>query len=43
MLFVYESTRPLSVVVQKDQCTGPRYLAGQVLDEEGVLDRSPHP
>ena len=37
------STRPLSVVVQREQPTDPRYHAGQVLDEEGVLDHNPHP
>ena len=26
-----------------EQRTDPRYHAGQVLDEEGVLDCSPHP
>ena len=26
-----------------EQRTDPRYHAGQVLDEGGVLDRSPHP
>ena len=36
-------TRPLSMVVQRKQRTDPRDHAGQVLGEEGVLDRSPHP
>ena len=36
-------TRPLSVVVQRKQRTDLRDHASQVLGEEGVLDRSPHP
>ena len=31
------------MVVQREQRTDPRYDAGQVLDKEGALDRSPHP
>ena len=37
------SLRPFSEVVQMEQRIDPRTHAGQVLDEEGVLDRSPHP